>query len=139
MKISSKFTVLFEDLFWIGIFERTYNGMYEVSRIIFGSEPKDCEVYDFILKEFNNIKFTNSIVDDKKCNHKKINPKRLQRKIKEELKDNGIGTKAQRAMKIQQEINKVEKKKISRKMKEEEQRKKFELKQQKKKEKHKGH
>lgn len=43
----SKLTVLFEDPFWIGLYEREYNGRYEVCKITFGAEPKDYEVYDF--------------------------------------------------------------------------------------------
>lgn len=137
MKISSKFTVLFEEPFWIGILERTCNGKYEVSKIVFGAEPKDFEIYDFILKRFNKIRFTNSI-DVNKKKDKKINPKRLQRKIKKETKNSGVGTKAQNAIKLQYEANKIEKKKISKEKKNQEQRRKFQLKQEKKKEKHRG-
>ncbi len=138
MKVSSKFTVLFEEPFWVGIFERTYNGKYEVSRIVFGPEPKDYDVYELLLKKYNKIKFTKSI-SSKKKNKKRINPKRLQRKIKKEVQDTGIGTKAQQALKRQYEANKKKRKKLSKQKKEEEKRRKFELKQQKKKEKHKGH
>ncbi|MCT4621304.1 MAG: YjdF family protein [Marinisporobacter sp.] len=138
MKVISKFTVLFEAPFWVGIIERTYNERYEVSKILFGSEPKDYEVYHFILKKYNHIQFTNAIhMKNKK--DKKINPKRLQRKIREETKNKGIGTKAQMAIKLQHEENKLARKKKSKEKKEEEQRRKFELRQQKKKEKHKGH
>ena len=35
---------LFEAPFWIGLYERTDNGRYEVCKITFGSEPKDYEV-----------------------------------------------------------------------------------------------
>ena len=49
----SKLTILFEDPFWIGIFEREDNGHYEICKITFGAEPKDYEVYDFILKNSN--------------------------------------------------------------------------------------
>ncbi|MCT4509095.1 MAG: YjdF family protein [Tepidibacter sp.] len=138
MKVSTKLTVLFENPFWIGIFERTYNEKYEVSRIVFGPEPKDYDIYEFILQEFKNIRFSKPINADKKTD-KRINPKRLQRKIKKDVSDNGIGTKAQLAIKLQHEANKIEKKKKSKEKKEEERRKQFELKQKKKKEKHKGH
>ncbi|MGF7060704.1 YjdF family protein [Brassicibacter mesophilus] len=138
MKISSEFTVLFEEPFWIGIFERTYDEEYEASRIVFGPEPKDCEVYDYILKEFNNIKFSSPISIEKKKD-RKINPKRLQRKIRKEIENKGVGTKAQLAIQLQYEINKLEKKKKSKEKKIEEQRQKFELKQKKKKDKRRGH
>ena len=46
----SSLTILFEAPFWIGLYERTDNGKYEVCKITFGSEPKDYEVYEFLLK-----------------------------------------------------------------------------------------
>ena len=35
----SKFTVLFEPPFWVGIFERQQGNHYEACKIIFGAEP----------------------------------------------------------------------------------------------------
>ena len=46
----SSLTILFEAPFWIGLYERMDNGKYEVCKITFGSEPKDYEVYEFLLK-----------------------------------------------------------------------------------------
>ena len=68
----------------------------------------------------------------------KRNPKRMQREAKKMLK-NGIGTKSQQALKLQQEQNKQERKERSRRKKEAQEQRMFELKQQKKREKHKGH
>ena len=53
--------------------------------------------------------------------------------------ETGIGTKSQQALKLQQEQNKQVRKERSRKKKEAEEQRMFELKQQKKREKHKGH
>ena len=69
----------------------------------------------------------------------KKNPKRMQRDAKKQMQQNGIGKKAQQALKLQQEQNKQERKVRSREQKEAEEIRMFELKQQKKKEKHKGH
>ena len=38
--------------------ERTDNGKYEVCKITFGSEPKDYEVYEFLLKNWHKLKFS---------------------------------------------------------------------------------
>ena len=46
---SGKLTVFFELPFWIGVFERVEDGKLTVAKITFGAEPKDYEVYDFIL------------------------------------------------------------------------------------------
>ena len=51
----------------------------------------------------------------------------------------GIGTKSQQALKMQQERNKVERKQLSKAEREAERQRKFDLRQTKKKEKHKGH
>lgn len=137
MCVKSKLTILFEDPFWIGVYERILNGKMEVSKVVFGAEPKDYEVYEFFLRNWPNLKFSPPI-EAEKAVEKKINPKRIKRQINKQLSQKGIGTKAQQALKLQQEERKKEKS-ISRKQKraEEEQRK-YELKQQKKKEKHKG-
>lgn len=55
------------------------------------------------------------------------------------MQEIGIGTKSQQALKLQQEQNKQERKVISQEKKEAEKLRMFELKQQKKREKHKGH
>ena len=52
----SSVTVLFDDPFWIALFEREYDEKYEVCKIIFGAEPKDYEVYSFLLKNYKNQK-----------------------------------------------------------------------------------
>ena len=43
-------TVTFEAPFWIGLYERESDGAYEVCKITFGAEPKDYEVYEFLLR-----------------------------------------------------------------------------------------
>ena len=55
-EVQSSLTILFEPPFWIGLYERTDNGKYEVCKITFGAEPKDYEVYAFFLKNWNKLK-----------------------------------------------------------------------------------
>lgn len=62
----------------------------------------------------------------------------MQRDVKKQLQDAGIGTKSQQALKLQHEQNKQERKVRSREQKLAEAERMFELKQQKKKEKHRG-
>lgn len=67
-KITGKLTVFFDDPFWVGVFERIEENKLSVCRVVFGAEPKDYEVYDFILKNYSNLKFSSSIeVEVKKC------------------------------------------------------------------------
>ena len=64
---------------------------------------------------------------------------RSHREVKKQTIGTGIGTKSQQALKLQQEHNKQERKERNRKKKEAKEQRMFELKQQKKREKHKGH
>lgn len=135
-KVQSKLTVLFEEPFWIGVFERYEDGKLFVSKKTFGSEPKDYEVYEFILKHYCDLQFSPAVVATVK--EIKKNPKKMQREIKKTLEHIGIGTKSQQALKLQHEQNKQERKEKSRCQKQAEAKRMFELKQQKKKEKHRG-
>ena len=67
-----------------------------------------------------------------------VNPKRLQRQIRKEVAAMGIGTKSQQALQMQREESKLVRKVLSRKQREEEKQRQFELKQQKRKAKHRG-
>ena len=136
-KISGKLTVFFEDPFWVGIYERITEGRLEVCKITFGPEPKDYEVHDFILQNWYSLRFSPSMAADGKQTLK-VNPKRMQRKIKKQLKDLGTGTKAQQALKLQHEENKILRKDRSHLQKAEKKQLQFELRQQKRKAKHKG-
>ncbi len=138
MKTQVKLTVFFEGIFWVGVFEKISEERYEAARVVFGSEPKDYEVYDFILKNFNRINFSSSM-ELESIEEKRINPKRLQREVKKEVENSGASTKAQLAVKEQYEQLKLQRKRFSKEEKEEQLKRKFDLRQQKKKEKHRGH
>ena len=137
-KTICKLTVFFEEPFWVGIYERECDGKYEVCKITFGAEPKDYEVYAFILKNYGNLRFSPSL-DASAIYEKRINPKRMQRKINKQLQNTGIGTKAQQALKLQQEQGKFERKVHSREQMDAEKEHQFALRQEKRKEKHRGH
>lgn len=137
-KVSGSLTVLFENPFWIGVFEDEFGKNYEVARVVFGPEPTDVQLYEFILKNYLSLPFGKSTLD-KPSTQKEISYKRMQRKIKKEQSKETIGTKAQNAIKLQYESHKTEKKKQTKLRKEQEEELKFALRQQKKKEKHKGH
>lgn len=133
----STLTILFEDQFWVGIYERICGSSYQVCKITFGSEPKDYEVYDLILTRYTSLSFSDPINIELK-NKKRINPKRMQRDISSLMKRRGIGTKAQNALKLQHETACEKRKKLASKRKKVKRDLKFEQRQQKKKEKHRG-
>ena len=135
-EVTGKLTVFFEEPFWVGVFERIEDGKLFVAKVTFGAEPKDYEVQDYIQKYYFSLKFSPAV--ETVVKDIKRNPKRMQREAKKMLK-NGIGTKSQQALKLQQEQNKQKRKERSRRKKEAQEQRMFELKQQKKREKHKGH
>ena len=136
-KASGKLTVYFEEPFWVGVFERIEDGKLSVAKVTFGAEPKDYEVQEYIQKYYFSLKFSPTV--DTVVKDIKRNPKRMQREAKKQMQETGIGTKSQQALKLQQEQNKQERKVRSREKKEADELRIFELKQQKKREKHRGH
>jgi len=137
MLASSSLTVFFEDPFWVGIYERVYSDSYEVCKITFGAEPKDYEVYSYILENWHRLKFSPAVKAEA-VEERRINPKRMQREINSRLQNQPIGTKAQQALKLQQEKNKTERKLRNREQREAEKEREFALRQEKKKAKHRG-
>ena len=135
-KVVGKLTVYFEDPFWVGIFERIDGGKLSVAKVTFGAEPKDYEIQEFVSKNYYNLNFSPSV--DVTVRPDVMNPKRRQREARKQSQLSGIGTKSQQALQLQREENKLERKIISREMKEAEKQRQFELKQQKRKEKHRG-
>lgn len=136
-KASGKLTVYFEEPFWVGVFERIEDGKLSVAKVTFGAEPKDYEVQEYIQKYYFSLKFSPAV--DTVVKDIKRNLKRMQREAKKQMQETGIGTKSQQALKLQQEQNKQERKVRSREKKEADELRMFELKQQKKREKHRGH
>lgn len=136
-RVSVKLTVYFENPFWIGIFERSIDEKLSVCKVIFGAEPKDNEVLEFVLNRYSKLKYSPEIQYEKVFKEK-VNPKRVQRDVKKQLNNKGVGTKSQQALKLQQEQNKTIRKMKTKEQKELEKEKLYSLKQQKKREKHKG-
>ena len=136
-KANGKLTVYFEEPFWVGVFERIEDGKLSVAKVTFGAEPKDYEVQEYIRKYYSSLKFSPAV--DTVVKDIKRNPKRMQREAKKQMQETGIGSKSQQALKLQQEQNKQERKVRSREKKEADKLRMFELKQQKKREKHRGH
>lgn len=134
---SIKLTVYFDDPFWVGVFERSEGEKLSACKVTFGAEPKDCEVWEFILRSYHKLNFSPAMKTERK--QSADNPKRRQREAKKQLQATGISTKSQQALAAQRVELKTERKKLSRKQKESEQQRRFDLRQQKRKEKHKGH
>lgn len=133
-------TIVFESPFYKAIFENYSNQVYSFATLNLGtSEPKIQKIYNFVLFNWNQLKFyeTDAI---SKLEHKKVNPKRLQRLVKKQTAgSNQIGTKAQLALQKQHEEIKKNSRRSRAIDKQEQKEIKFEKKQNKRMEKHRGH
>lgn len=135
-KVSGKLTVFFEEPFWIGVFEQISEAKLSVCKVTFGAEPKDYEIHEFILRNYYQLRFSSAAATDVK--EAARNPKRIQREIHKQVQNVGIGTKSQQLLKLQQEQMKTDRRNIGRERQKAEEQRQFQLKQQKRKEKHKG-
>ena len=136
-KTNSGLTVYFDDPFWVGVFELIKDGKLSVCKVTFGAEPKDCEVWEFILKHYFALKFSPAVETELKPTAD--NPKRRQRAARKQMQHTGIGTKSQQALQKQREEWKVEHRLRSKEERDAEAQRQYALKQQKRKEKRKGH
>lgn len=131
-------TVLFEEPFWVGVFERISDKGYEVCRVVFGAEPKTAEVFLWYLQQGRGLRFSPAI-DGGVVSERRLNPKRLQRQAKREVQSHCVGTKAQQALQMQREQQKQERRTVAKEQKTAEVERKFRLRQERKKQKHRGH
>lgn len=109
----------------------------QVCKVTFGAEPTDQEVIEFIDKNWNQLKYSRPIETEVKPRPR--NPKRQLREARRQTQNTGIGTKSQQALKLQQEENKQVRKALSKEQRDVDKERKFELKQAKRKERHRGH
>lgn len=131
-----RLTVYFDEPFWVGVFERTEGGRLSVCKVTFGAEPRDFEVLEFVESNYCKLKFSPTV--EATVRKLPTNPKRIQREVRRQMQSTGIGTKSQQALQLQREQNKLERKTASRQEREAEDKRKFEQRQQKRKEKHRG-
>lgn len=135
---SMSLTVLFEDPFWVGLWERRDAEGYSVCRTVFGAEPRDFEVYQLVLSRWNRLKFSLPLESDRP-DRKRRSPKRMRRQAKQAVQAAGTGTKAQQALKLQQEQDRQARQTQTRAQREAEADRRFAMRQEKRREKHRGH
>jgi len=136
-------TILFDPPYWIALFERFEGQEYSVARaIIDTAEPENTQLKLF-FDQLDLLGLSYSRPERiEKAKKENISFKKQQKLVKKatgDSKHKHVYTKAQLLLKEQFEENKMVRKKQSRLETEEEENRKFELKQQKRKEKHRGH
>ena len=135
--MKTRLTVFFEEPFWIGVFERIDGGKLSVCKVTFGAEPKDYDVWEFVLRHYDELVFSPAI--ETETRQTADNPKRRLRNARKQTERSGIGTRSQEALQLQREETKTERRQLSREQRDAEAQRRFEMKQIKKKEKRRGH
>ena len=131
-------TVFFEEPFWVGLVEKTdERNRLTVAKVVFGAEPSEKQLHEWVLQSWHTLRFSPPVAGARRA-ALADNPKRRQRQAAKAVQT-GTGTKAQEAMKLMHEQNKLERKQRGKAQREADERRLFELRQQKKKEKHSGH
>ena len=135
-----KATIFFEKRYWIGAFERTDKEGYAVARHIFGAEPSDPEIHEFILNHYHELKFGE--LKELYVEIQRMNPKRVQREVRREMEKMKETTRpstiAQDYMREELEKKKMAKKSVSSAEKQARKDEQFAIKQEKRKSKHQG-
>lgn len=139
--ITIKATIFFEKRFWVATFERMDKEGYAVAKHVFGAEPSDFEVHTFVLHHFHELKFGE--LKEVTLQIQRMNPKRVQREVRREMERMKEiarpSTLAQDYMREEMEKKKKERKSVSSAEKQARKEEQFCLKQEKRKEKHRGH
>ena len=134
----ARLTVCFEAPFWVAVYEREEAGRLTVCRQVFGAEPRDGEVYQWLLASWRTLAFSPAVALERR-EAGRLSPKRAQRQARAAAEQRGVGTRAQQALSAQREQDKTERRASRRQARQERQAQAYEARQQKRKKKHRGH
>lgn len=98
----SQLTVLFQPPFWVGIAERWSQDGYQAARVVFGVEPTDAQLYQWLQREWSRLPF-GPVLPETAPRPAAANPKRMQREAAKATQPKGLGSKAQEALARQRE------------------------------------
>ena len=90
----------------MGATDRIPDGRLTVCRHVFGAEPMDAEVWAFILRAYDRMKFSPAV--EAPYREWAVSPKRAKRDADRRLAGEGIGTRSQRALSAGREAMKAE-------------------------------
>ena len=135
--MSSTLTVYHDGQFWVGQAEHVEDGRYGVARIVFGAEPSDEEILQFVASEWEKLSFFGDEATE--TSKPARNPKRRAREASKALKQPAMGTKAQQALAAQREAMKRESARARSRRRADEAEVRFEQRRLKRKQKHRGH
>ena len=131
-------SVFYDGQYYTALFERYDHDGYTAARQVFAAQPTDAQILDFVLHEYFKLRFSPAAAHEKELKIA-VNPKRRQRQAAQAVRNVGMSTKAQAALKAQHEAGKEALKSLKTTRKRQTEDQKFAQRQLKRKEKHKGH
>ena len=137
ISVSSTLTVYHDGQFWVGMAEHVEDGRYGVARIVFGVEPSDEEILQFVVGKWEKLSFFGD--DPVETSKPAKNPKRRAREAAKVLKRPAVSTKAQQAFAAQRKAMKRESAQARSQRRADEAETRFEQRKLKRKQKHRGH
>ena len=137
ISVSSTLTVYHDGQFWVGLAEHVEGGRYGVARIVFGAEPSDEEILQFVVGKWEKLSFFGS--KPAEASKPAKSPKRRARETAKTLKRPAVSTKAQQTLAAQREAMKRESAQARSQRRADEAEACFEQRKLKRKQKHRGH
>ena len=137
ISVSSTLTVYHDGQFWVGLAEHVEGGRYGVARIVFGAEPSDEEILQFVVSKWEKLSFFGD--EPAEAGRPARNPKRRAREAAKALKQPAMSTKAQQTLSAQRETMKRESAHARSQRRADEADARFEQRKLKRKQKHRGH
>lgn len=84
ISVSSTLTVYHDGQFWVGLAEHVEGGRYGVARIVFGAEPSNEEILQYVTSKWEKLSFFGD--DPVETSKPAKNPKRRAREAAKALK-----------------------------------------------------
>ena len=137
ISVSSTLTVYHDGQFWVGLAEHVEGGRYGVARIVFGAEPSNEEILQFVAGRWEKLSFFGG--EPTEASKPAKNPKRRAREAAKALKRPAVSTKAQQALAAQREAMKRKSAQVRSRRRAEEADARYEQRKLKRKQKHRGH
>lgn len=137
INVSSTLTVYHDGQFWVGLAEHVEDGRYGVARIVFGAEPSDEEILQFVVGKWEKLSFFGDEAAETSKPAK--SPKRRAREAAKALKRPAVSTKVQQALANQRETMKRKSAHARSQRRVEEAEARFEQRKLKRKQRHRGH
>lgn len=134
----ASFLLYFDGQFWVGLITASLcDGAPAVGRVVFGPEPSDAQLLDWMKREYPTVPLlpTDANTD---APAPKGNPKRRLREARRALQSPATGTASQLALKTALEAKRMEVDQEKRDEKDAEARRRYELRVQKRKQRHRG-